>query len=335
MSGTGVRLGLLGTGAAAQVMHLPILSQMQGVNVEAVCDRDRSKASAIASRFAVPRVLDSDEDVIGADVDGVIICTPSHLHEEQAVAALDAGKHVLVEKPLALTAAGVERVLRAAERAGRTVQVALHNRNRPDILALRPFIQGRELGEIFLVKAVWLNRKVRPQRPTWRSRQETAGGGALMDLGVQVLDLCMWLLGSPRIDRLVAQVHTEENAEVEDAAALMLMGEGGLVIAMQLTWSLVGPRDHNTLQVLGTHGSASLPPLMVNKEVEHGMIDVTPQFAVGRENLYMASYRRDLWHFVSEIRGEMQFGLPWDQVELMRLLALAYESAREGKEVRV
>src|SRR5690606_26661286 len=128
-----------------QVVYLPILSQMPGVEIAGVADRDRSKAGAIASRFGVPRVFERDEDVFDAPVDAVLICTPSHLHEAQAIAALEGGKNVLVEKPLSLTAAGTERVLAAAERAGRSVVVAMNGRYRPDVQALRPFLKGREL----------------------------------------------------------------------------------------------------------------------------------------------------------------------------------------------
>src|SRR5690606_16895853 len=179
------RVALLGLGAIAQVVHLPILSQLENAELVAACDADHSKAKAIAGRFGIPRVYRTDEEVFRADdIDCVVICTPSHLHEPQAIAALEGGKHVLVEKPLALDAAAAERVIAAAERADRSVMVAMNNRYRPDAAALKPFADGGELGEVFLVRGAWLNRKVRIVRPTWRHRKQTAGGGAMMDLGV-------------------------------------------------------------------------------------------------------------------------------------------------------
>ncbi|MBI4410199.1 MAG: Gfo/Idh/MocA family oxidoreductase [Gemmatimonadetes bacterium] len=329
------RIGVLGTGAIAQVVHLPILSELTGVRVQAVCDADRSKATALASRFGIPRVLRTDEEVLESkDIEAVIICTPSHLHEAEAIAALEAGKHVLVEKPLALSAEGALRVLKAAERTGTTLMVAMNNRYRPDCTALKPFLSGRELGHVFLMKGAWLNRKVRVARPTWRHRRETAGGGALMDLGVQVLDLCLWLLDFPRIRRVVAHVHAGESMEVEDSAAVLLATETGTTISVALSWSLVAERDRHYLRMLGTRGSASIAPLGVYKEVEHGLLDLTPQLPPGRENVYTASYRQELEAFVRAARGQEKPAPPHEQVELMKLIALAYQSAEQGREIQ-
>jgi predicted dehydrogenase len=331
-----LRVALLGTGSIAQVVHLPILSSLDGVAIQAVCDVDRPRAAAIAGRFGIPKVLETDQAAFRDDeVEAVVICTPSHLHEEQAIGALEAGKHVLVEKPLALDAKGAERVLRAAETSGRTLMVAMNNRYRPDVVALRPFALGGELGQPFLIKAGWLNRKVRVLRPTWRHRLATAGGGALMDLGIQVLDLCLWLLGYPKVERVVAKLHPGEGMEVEDAAAVLLGLEGGAVLTMEVSWSLLANRDRQYLRILGSHGSAALHPLTVFKEVEHGLLDVTPQVQPGRENLYTASYRHELTAFVAAARGESPSTLPREQVDLMRTIAHAYRSAQEGRELEL
>ncbi|MGH7476218.1 MAG: Gfo/Idh/MocA family protein [Longimicrobiales bacterium] len=329
-----VKIGLLGTGAIAQVVHLPTLGQMPGVGVAAVCDADPAKARAIGSRFEIPRVYRADDDLVrDPDLEGVIICTPSYLHEQQSIAALEAGKHVLVEKPLALTADGARRVLTAAEASGRAVMVAMNNRYRPDCRAVRPFATNGELGRVFYMRAGLLNRKVRTVRPTWRHRRATAGGGALMDLGVQVLDLCMWMLDYPRVNRLVAHLHPGEGIEVEDAAAVMAEIDGGLVLSLQVTWSLIAERDRQYLQLLGTHGSASLVPLAVNKEIEHGVLDVTPQIPPGRANMYTASYRDQLAHFTGVIRGTDDAPLPTEQIQLMEFISLAYRSGHERREI--
>jgi predicted dehydrogenase len=331
-----VRIALLGTGSIAQVVHLPILSGLPGVVLQGIADVDRPRAKAIAERLGVPRLYESDEEAFAsAEVDAVVICTPSHLHEEQAIAAMRAGKHVLVEKPLAFDAAAAERVCQVAEETGRCLMVAMNNRYRPDIQALKPFARGGELGELFLMKAGWLNRKIRMPRPTWRHRLETAGGGALMDLGTQVLDLALWTLDYPPVERVVAELHPGEGMEVEDAATLMVWVRNGPVLSVEMTWSLLAERDRHYLQILGTGGAASIAPLSVNKEVEHGLLDVTPQIAPGRENLYTASYRQVLSDFVAKVQSGAPVAPPWEQVELMRLIQLAYQSAREGQAVMV
>ncbi len=337
MSSSGeFRVGLLGLGAIAQVVHLPILHHMPGVKLAAVCDVDQAKAKAIATRFGIERVATVDDEVFNApDLDGVVIATPSHLHEAQCIAALQGGKHVLVEKPLSVQADAAARVLRAAEQSGKTLMVAMNNRYRPDTLALKPFAAGGELGNVFLARGAWLNRKMRVVRPTWRHRLATAGGGALMDLGVQTLDLAMWFLDFPKVKSVVCHTHLGEGMEVEDTAAILLRLDNGSAISLSLSWSLVAERDRHYMRLLGTRGSGSIQPLAVFKEIEHGMLDVTPQLPNPTENIYTASYRAELEDFVATAKGERPAQIPVDQVELMRLIGLAYQSAREERELDV
>jgi predicted dehydrogenase len=326
---------MLGLGSIAQVVHLPILSQLPGVRLVAVCDADNAKARAIAARFGIPRIHATDTEVFRADdLDALVICTPSHLHADQSIAALQEGKHVLVEKPVGLSAEDADRVIDASVEAGRTVMVAMNHRYRPDTLALKPFADGGELGQIFMARGAWLNRKHRLVRPTWRHRRATAGGGVLMDLGVQLLDLCLWLLSFPEVHSMSCQTHPGENMEVEDTAGILARMKDGSMISLTLSWSLVSQRDRHYMRLLGTRGTAAIQPLAVYKEVETGgLIDVTPTITVGRENMYTASYRAELSHFMRVVRGEESVEPPRDQVELMRVVALAYRSAEEKREV--
>jgi len=329
-----LRLGVLGLGSIAQVVHLPVLNELDGVHIAAVCDADDAKARTIAARFGIPRVYHTDAEVFAADdLDAVVIATPNHLHAGQAEAGLLAGKHVLVEKPIGLNSAQAERVLEVAQGTDRVFMVAMNHRYRPDTLALKPFADGGELGNIFLARGAWLNRKVRTTRPTWRHRLATAGGGAMMDLGVQALDLALWMLGFPKAASVTCHMHPREGIEVEDTAALIVRLETGAAISLSIGWSLVASRDRHYLRLLGSRGSGAIQPLSVYKEVEAGLIDVTPQLPIDKENLYTGAYRREFVHFIRAIRGEEAAPLPVDQTELMRIVELAYRSAREGVEV--
>jgi predicted dehydrogenase len=327
----------MGVGAIAQVVHLPVLNDLDEVELTAVCDVDNVRANALAARFGIPHIFRKDQDVFRSDlIDAIIICTPSYLHEEQAIAALEAGKHVLVEKPLALTPESVERVIAAAERTGRTLMVAMNNRYRPDTTALRPFAQNGELGDVFLTRGAWLNRKMRVVRPTWRHRRATAGGGAMMDLGVQTLDLCLWMLGFPEAASVMTQMHYPDGMEVEDTAGIIVRMKNGAGISLTVSWSLVAERDRHYLRMLGTRGSGAISPLAVFKEIETGqMIDVTPNVSLGRENLYTASYRQELTHFIRVATGESDEPLPREQVQVMRIVEAAYRSFTEKREVEL
>jgi predicted dehydrogenase len=330
-----LRVGLVGAGAIAQIVHLPLLKALPDVRLEALCDIHEAKARSLADRLGVPNVFARHEELLASDtVDAVVICSPNHLHQPQVLAALEAGKHVLVERPLALDAEGAREAVAAAEAADRTLMVAYNNRFRPDARGVKSFVSSGELGEVFTIHGTWFNRKVRPKRATWRHSRAT-GGGAFMDLGLQVLDLCLWMLDYPAAERVTAHLTPGEQMEVEDSAAVLIHLETGAALSVQVTWSLLAERDRHHVRILGTAGTASTHPLKVVKEAEHGMLDVTPQIAALRENAYTASYREELGHFVASALGTATSEPPREQVDVMRLVEAIYESAEKGTEVRV
>ncbi len=331
--GDNLRVGVVGTGAVSQLVHLPLLKDRSDVDVVAVADQDAPKAQAIASRFGVPRVLDDTALFADGDIQAVLICTPNHLHEEQAVAALAAGLHVLVERPMALSAAGCRRVLDAAAVARRSVVVGMSHRFRPDVAALRSFVGGGELGRPYAARVAWMNRQVNVRRTTWRQRPEEAGGGAFMDLGVQSLDLGLWLLGLPQVRR-VSAVMARGDLEVEDAATVLMETEDGVALTVEVSWSYNASEDRHFARVLGTDGSGSFPPLEVFKQLGGRPMDVTPRQAtpVGA-NPYMNAYRREIDHFLRAARGVGRAEPPEDQVHLMEVVEAAYRSSRERVEV--
>jgi predicted dehydrogenase len=328
-----IRVGVLGTGAVSQIVHMPILTDRSDVQVVAVSDTDQPKARAIASRFGVERVVTDEELLVGDLVDGVVISTPNHLHEEQALAAIKAGKHVLVERPLAFTEKGVDRLLKAARKSGKVLMVGMSHRYRPDAAALSSFVAGGELGDVYQVRGSWLNRKLHLTRPTWRQTHEQSGGGALMDLGVPAIDLCLHMIEYPKITR-VSAVTFRGDYEVEDAAVVMLATEGGTGITVEVSWSFYGNEDRQFFRVMGTEGSASLPPLQVYKQLGGRPLDVTPHQPVprGAENPYHAAYRRELDIYVRAMAGEREAPLPEEQRVLMAVIEAAYRSAAKGRE---
>lgn len=329
-----LRLGIVGTGAVAQLVHLPICANRNDVDVVAVADTDVEKARALADRFEVPRVLPTDRLLEDDEVDALVICTPNHLHEAEAMAALQAGKHVLVERPLALTAEGCERVVEAARSAGRTLEVGMSHRFRPDVSALRSFVAGGELGEIHAGRVAWMNRHVPLRRTTWRQRPEEAGGGALMDLGVQALDLLFWIMGGPRIERVSAVV-TGTGDGIEDGASVLMRSADGAALTLEVSWSYFAAEDTHYTRILGTEGSGQLPPLEIYKQFGGRPMDVTPEQPVPprKGGRYMNAYRRQLDHFFRGARGFAELALPESQADIMRVVHAAYESAREGREV--
>lgn len=331
-----VRIGVIGTGATCQLMHLPILSERRDVELAAVSDLDDRKARSVARRFGVARVLDDDALVADEEIEGIVICAPSFLHEGFAVDCLKAGKHLLVERPLALSAGGVRWVMRAAKEAGRGVLLGMAHRYQPDVRAFRAAVAEGVLGEVSSVRVTWLNRAVRRPRGGWRRRALQSGGGVLMDLGVPALDLALWLMDYPEVDRVSAATLGDE-ADVEEEAHLHAVTRDGATLSLAASWRLHGPDDRHKLEVFGSEGSAVLSPLSIFRDDAGRTIDVTPRYPTprGGEALFTNGYRRLLDHFVAVVAGRAAAEPPAEQTTLMRLVEAAYESAREGREVEL
>lgn len=333
MADSPVRVGILGAGAISQLVHLPILGGRNDVEIVALADKDTHKAESIATRFGIPSVTDDDAVLSDPDIDAILVCTPNFLHERHAITALENGKHVLVERPLAITSEGAARILEVARRSGRKVMMNTAHRFRSDSIALYSFVAGGALGEVFSIQGSLLNRKL-AVRSSWRHRTKEAGGGALMDLGVPILDLCLWLIGYPQLRR-VSAVTTSGEGEVEDGAAVLVETATGVSISVHVTWTLFADQDRYQAQVLGRGGSGSIPPLSVFRQIGGRPMSVTPEHPATRENPYMVSHRRLLDRFVGMATGERAAKLPTEQVRLLRVVEAAYRSAREGRDVEM
>lgn len=329
-----IRVAVIGAGGAAQVVHLPILKRLPQLEVAAVVDPARDKARTIAERFQVPTLLKDVSEL--RDVEGlsaVVVCTPNDSHEEVVRGCLDQGLHVLCERPISTTSASARRMVTAAEEAGLQLMVAMNQRFRYDLRAIRQFIHSGELGETFFLRSSWLNQRERRPRKGWRRSPERAGGGVMMDLGVQAVDLALWLLDFPRVDRVSARFHRRR--KVEDSAMALLSLEGDTTVSVEVTWELMEERDRHGVYVFGTSGSAGTSPFRVQKELETGLSDVTPPLDVGEGGLYTASYRQEWAYFLRRVRGERPVEVEKDQVHLMETLEACYRSAEEGREVEV
>ena len=331
-----IRVAVLGTGAISQIVYLPILAEREDVDLVAVSDVDAHKARTLADRFGVARVANDEELFADTSIEAVVVCTPNHLHESQSIQALESGKHVLVERPVALTAEGVARIEAAAARTQRRVIAGLVHRYRPVVAALASFVTGGELGRVYAASGGWLNRRIPLQRLTWRQKRAEAGGGALMDLGMPSLDLCLWLLGYPRVARVKATL-AYGDYEVEDAATLMAETTDRVAISIQVSWSHFAGDDFHYARVMGTEGAGSLPPLQIYKQLGGRPLEVTPRQPLprGGENAYTNAYRREIDHFLRAVAGQGDSPFPTEQAHLMSLISAAYRSAKEGREVEV
>ena len=329
-----LKLGIIGAGAITQVAHLPVVGKLKGVEVVAICDTDRAKARALADRFRVRDAFSDIEELLEYEaVDAVAICTPNHLHEPHVTAALAAGAHVLVERPLALTAAGAQRLIRLAEKRDRVLLVGMNHRYRSDVQILRSFIQSGELGRVESVRGSW--HVAKPARTTmgWRQRREESGGGVMLDLGLSILDLGLWLADWPEPLRVSANLVGEGKGGVEQSGSVLVICAGGLSLFLDVTWRHIGGGERFGLGLRAAKGTAGINPLHVWKELNGVATDVAPTGSTGRENAFTASYRAEWAHFLAAIRGDAKPFAAEEQVILHRVMDAIYKSAGEGKEI--
>jgi predicted dehydrogenase len=330
-----IRIGVVGVGAIAQIAHIPVLAKMRGAQLVALCDNDGPKARSLADRFGVPDVFTDIEDLLEFDeLDAVIIATPNHLHEPHVLSALQAGVHVLCERPLALTSRGIERILTAAQRADRKVLTALNHRFRSDVQALDRFLRGGELGRLTGVRAG--HYQIKKSLDGWRHRRAEAGGGAFFEYGIPLLDLALWLSDFPEPLRVSAQMERGRGASaVEDSMFVYLECTQGMSLAFDVTWSYIGDEDRWWFEVLASRGNARLAPLRVVKEINGKPMDVSPGGAAARESAFVQSYRAELTHYLAVLREEAPYESPAEQVIVHRVTEAIYKSADEAKEIRL
>ena len=332
-----LRLGIVGAGAVTQVAHLPVLTKMKGIEVAALADGDLVKATSLATRFRVPLAFEDLEEMLEkTPLDALLVCTPNHLHESHVLEGLSAGLHVLVEKPLATSLAGAERIRDAAARAGKLVMVGMSHRYRSDVQTLREFVAKGALGTVESVQGVW--HTFRPSRAVlgWRERRAEAGGGAMLDLGLTALDLSLWLLGNPTPLRVTANLDgTVDDRAVERAGSAFVICEGGASISVDVNWRHVGPGERFEVSLRGTKGTGAMNPLRVWQDLNGIATDVAPTGAGTRENQFTAAVRAEWAHFLTAVADRSRSPSLDAQVRLHRLLDAVYRSAREGKEVMV
>ena len=247
-----VRFGLIGLGAIS-TQHIEAMSAVDGCRLAAVMTRSGQQARAAGERAGVPWTTDLEELLAREDVDAVTICSPSGLHPEQALAALRAGKHVLVEKPIALTVPDADAVIAEGVRQRRWVSTVSQRRFEPAIVATRAAVQAGALGRIVLIVAEGLYH--RPQSyydsAAWRGTI-ALDGGVLMNQGIHLVDLVRWI-GGPvaSVGGSVATIgHT---MEAEDAAAVSLRFESGGLGSIVMT-TCAEPVFESELRIYGDAG---------------------------------------------------------------------------------
>lgn len=330
------RIGIVGLGTIAQTIHLPILTRLSDAEVVAVCDADRSKADFVAGKYGIRRsygdlgeMLKSEEEIVGIDV-----CTSTNAHRDAAIAALEAKKDVLVEKPLARTQKEAIEIVAVAKKQGRKLMVGMNNRFRPDAMILKSFIEEKELGKIYYAKAGWL-KKLGVANP-WLTRKEQSGGGVALDLGIVMVDLALWMMGYPDVKEVIAANYSHNTKGVEDSSVVFMRMKNGSTITIESSWSFESNQDFFYCDIFGTEGSGSLNPFRILKRMHGNLVNVAPASLETPQNLYRKSYENELKHWIGALRGlHPVISTGEEAVHRMKIVDAIYKSAKTDKSARL
>jgi len=239
--------------------HLRGYSAIPDVRIAAAADLAEERLQACGEAFHIPQLYKDYHELLACpDIDAVSVCLPNYLHAPVVSEALQAGKHVLVEKPMARTASEASAMVAQAKAAGRTLAVSFNYRwsYGPDSWYLKHLIEQGRLGSIYYIRAVSLRRRTfRRGQKSWFSQKELSGGAAAMDMGPHMLDLAMWLAGDyePLQVSGVARTAIMTDTDVDDFATALVRLRHGVTVHLESTWE-AHTRPWLGLTVMGTEG---------------------------------------------------------------------------------
>lgn len=352
-----IKIGIIGCGGIANGAHKPPYDSMEDVEIVACCDIIKDRAVSLAKHFGNDEskaFTDYKEMIEKVELDAVDICTPNYLHSIIAVYALEHGLNVFCEKPDAISVAEAENMKAAAEKSGKMLMVMRNNRYMPSSTYLRKYIDAGKMGEIYTARCAWRRRRGIPGKGGWFTTKEQSGGGPLIDLGVHMIDLAMWLMGNPTPVAVsgatyckFANDESESDSihskfgdavkggtfDVEDLAMGFIRFDNGAVLQIEFSWASNIEKECTFVELRGTKSGAYLqydePTLKIFTEENGCSVDIQPKFAPAP-----SGHESNLRHFVDCLKnGTKPMFVPEQGVNMVKILEAIYKSAEIGKEV--
>ncbi|MBR0235639.1 MAG: Gfo/Idh/MocA family oxidoreductase [Clostridia bacterium] len=346
-----LRAAIIGTGGISR-QHMEGYLALDNVEVVACCDIDGEKVKKYAEKYGIPHTYtDCREMMKNERLDLVSVTTWNSAHCECTIAALRGGANVICEKPMAMNAREAEEMMRVAKEEGKLLQVGFVRRFGSDAETLTEFANAGVLGDIYYAKATYLRRCGFPGG--WFGDKGYSGGGALIDLGVHVIDLVRYLAGNPKpvsvygvtYDNLgpnrakgAEQAWSSRNDprfkyDVEDFASALIRYDSGLTVSIETSFNLNCKRDSGKVELFGTKGGVVLSPeFEIYTDIGGRFVNVSPAANVQFD--FSGAFRAEIKGFVDAATGKAMCKAPAeDGVELMKILDGIYESAKTGHEV--
>lgn len=349
------KLGVVGTGNIFKDSHLSAWMEHPEIEVVAVCDTNYERAMQIGEQMGVSRIFTNYKELLQLEeIDMVDICTPNLYHSEIAIASLNAGKHVFCEKPDAVSPFEAQKMADSASANGKLLMVMRNNRFAPASQFLKRFADEGHMGDIYTGRCGWVRRRGIPGKGGWFTTKELSGGGPLIDLGVHIIDLAMWIMGNPKPVAVSGATYTkfanneisdsihssfgEKKADgifdVEDLAIGFIRFENGATLQIEFSWASNIGEEMSFVELRGTKAGASLKKgeLQIFSEVAGQLTDTTPII----KNRQVKQHTENIKHFVDCLQGRAEPTiLPEHGVDMIKILSAIYESAEAEREIQL
>lgn len=348
-----LKVGVIGIGTIATTKHIPALLKREDVKITALCDIDTSRCEKAVKDFGLEAKIYTDyRELCGDDeLDVVHVCTPNPLHCEMTVEALEHGKHVHCEKPMACTYADTLKMMDAAKKNNKKLTVGLQWRYNRAPLEMKKMVENGEFGDIYYVKS----QQLRPRRlPAYGvyTNKELNGGGVLMDGGPHSIDLPMWLTGNYDVASVRGVTFDKmkdypegndlgpwdpDNFDVEDTAMAMITMKNGMLIYMETAWAInmVQSAPGVTASIVGTKAGADMVgPTFESSVRVTKVVDgkVTSEITNYDDPVNMNEY--DINHWIDAIQnGGDPAVLPEQAAMVTKVIEAVYESARTNQTI--
>ncbi|MBP5274759.1 MAG: Gfo/Idh/MocA family oxidoreductase [Abditibacteriota bacterium] len=349
------KVAVIGVGGISEV-HIAGYKANPDVELYAFCDINEKRLKEKGARHGVTRLYTDEATMLKEcpEIEAVSVCTWNAAHAPCSIMALNAGKHVLCEKPMALNTQEANAMKEAADKNGKLLMIGFMRRFSDNMEVLKDFVNAGDFGEIYYAKARYIRRNGAPGG--WFGNKEFSGGGPLIDLGVHVIDMVRYIMGKPKpvsvygatydklgnrpgIKSLLAG-YTASDADsktdifnVEDMATALVRFDNGAILHIEVSFSMNIPKEEENVEIYGSKSGAVLyPDLKMYTQQNDYLTNVS--LAQNPKMGFEYMFVKETAHFIKCITEGMECRNPAeDGVVLMQILDAVYESARTGHEV--
>ena len=337
-----IKLGIVGAGKICQGPHMGAYEKIEEVEIVAICDIDPKKLESVSKRFPGAKLYTDYKEMIDTEaLDAIDICTPNKYHSIIAIYALNKGLHVICEKPDAINAQEAQKMKESAEKNGKVLMVIRNNRYRPSTKFLKEYIAQGKMGEIYAGRCGWIRRRGIPGWGGWFTTKEESGGGPLIDLGVHIIDLAMYLMGNPKPVTVSGCTYSKfphtsySKTDVEDLAMGFIRFDNGACLQIEFSWASNIENDQMFVELRGTKAGSRMSGIDRKFNIyteECGTLStLTP--AIDDYNC-PPHHECNIRHFIDVINGRAEPDFTPEQgVNMVKILDAIYKSAECGHEI--